>query len=78
MAAPDYSHDYNSGVSRADAIQAYLINHCHKMRYRVAVLDLSNNHALSEVRGARTISQTRNGATSQPKRRRSPLCCAAW
>lgn len=66
VAAPGYSHDYNSDVSRADAIQAYLINHCHKMRYRVAVLDSSNNHALSEVRAARSKFDSTHAAFYYP------------
>ena len=66
VAAPGYSHNYNDDDSRADAIQAYLINHCHKMRYRVAVLDSSNNHVLSEVRAARSKFDSTHAAFYYP------------
>jgi len=57
VAAPGYSHGYIEGQdpdSDIETIQAHLINHCHKMRYRVAVLDSPNNQALSEIRGYRS------------------------
>lgn len=39
VAAPGYSAGYTDNQNRVLAIQAHLINHCEKMRYRIAVLD---------------------------------------
>ena len=49
VAAPGYSYNYTANAPRADQIQGHLINHCLKMRYRIAVLDSANDHLTSEV-----------------------------
>ncbi len=66
VAVPGYSYNYNADISRADAIQAHLINHCHKMRYRIGVLDSADGHALSEVRAQRGKVDSTHAALYYP------------
>ncbi len=49
VAAPGYSDGYVGAEARAETIQAHLINHCHKMRYRIGVLDSADRQAISSV-----------------------------
>jgi Bacteriophage tail sheath protein len=53
VAIPGYSYNYDANPLRGDAIQALLISHCERMRYRIAVLDAANGHSLSQVRNYR-------------------------
>lgn len=54
VAAPGYSHDYTGeNILRVAAIQANLIAHCERMRYRVAVLDEPNDQTVSSARAFR-------------------------
>ena len=69
VAAPGYSAGYdtdNSSRSRGSTIQAHLINHCHKMRYRVAVLDAPDDNVLSQVRNYRSKIDSTHAALYYP------------
>jgi phage tail sheath protein FI len=54
VAAPGYSYKTTVDYSlQTQQIMGLLITHCERMRYRIAVLDSVNTHALSEVRAYR-------------------------
>jgi hypothetical protein len=66
VAAPGYSYNYISNTATSDTIQAHLINHCLKMRYRIAVLDSANEHTLAEVREYRGKVDSTHAALYYP------------
>ncbi len=66
VAAPGYSHNYAEAPRRARTIQGHLINHCHTMRYRIAVLDSANEHLLSDVRNYRGEIDSTHAALYYP------------
>ena len=54
VAAPGYSQGYaNGNVLRVAQIQASLLSHCERMRYRIAVLDSPNDQTVGGVRAFR-------------------------
>jgi hypothetical protein len=69
IAAPGVTLNYGKSdalATRAQTIQGYLINHCEKMRYRVAVLDSANEHTLADVREHRSKMDTTRAAFYYP------------
>lgn len=66
VAAPGYSHNWNTRQASILAITQYLINHCTRMRYRVAVLDSPNDQSLSGVREYRALIDTTRAALYYP------------
>lgn len=54
VAAPGYSAGYNGGdQDRVHAIQAHLISHAERMKYRIAVLDAPDGMSVGAVRAYR-------------------------
>lgn len=66
VAAPGYSFNYSGDNTRAETIQAHLINHCLRMRYRIAVLDSGNTHSISEVTNYRSTVDSTHAALYYP------------
>lgn len=66
IAAPGYSHDYDTRGDVVDQINQHLIIHCARMRYRVAVLDSPNNQSLSGVRSYRAVMDSTHAAVYYP------------
>lgn len=66
VAAPGYSYDWGRRRSDILTISQYLIAHCDRMRYRVAVLDSPNNLSLSQVREYRALLDTTRAAVYYP------------
>ena len=67
VAAPGYSQGYSNGnVLRVAGIQAYLIAHCERMRYRVAVLDSPDDQTVGGVRAFRGQVDSTHGALYYP------------
>lgn len=67
VAAPGYSQGYaNSNVLRVAQIQASLISHCERMRYRIAVLDSPDDQTVGEVRAYRGQVDSTHGALYYP------------
>ncbi len=67
VAAPGYSQGYSNGnVLRVAQIQAALISHCERMRYRIAVLDSPNDQTVGEVRAYRGQVDSTHGALYYP------------
>jgi uncharacterized protein len=67
VAAPGYSQGYSNGnVLRVAQIQAYLISHCERMRYRIAVLDSPNDQTVGGVRAFRGQVDSTHGALYYP------------
>lgn len=67
VAAPGYSHGYSNGnVLRVAQIQAYLISHCERMRYRIAVLDSPDDQTVGGVRAFRGQVDSTHGALYYP------------
>lgn len=63
-AAPGYSDFGNEAA--AFAIQNTLINHCEKMRYRVAVLDTPRNYLVSQALNYRNLRSSNYAAMYYP------------
>jgi phage tail sheath protein FI len=67
VAAPGYSQGYaNGNVLRVAQIQAYLISHCERMRYRIAVLDSPDDQTVGGVRAFRGQVDSTHGALYYP------------
>lgn len=66
VAAPGYSYDWGTRRSQILTISQALINHCERMRYRVAVLDSPDDLALSGVREYRALLDTTRAALYYP------------
>lgn len=68
VAVPGYSCNYivDDTDSRIETIQAHLINHCLKMRYRVAVLDSPDDMELAEIRAFRSKVDSTHAAMHYP------------
>ena len=66
VGCPGYSFDYVGNEVRGDAIQAHLVNHCLRMRYRIAVLDSPDNQTVSEVRNFRGKVDSTHAALYYP------------
>lgn len=67
VAAPGYSQGYTNGnVTRVAQIQAYLISHCERMRYRIAVLDSPDDQTVGGVRAFRGQVDSTHGALYYP------------
>lgn len=66
VAAPGSTYDYEAFKSQADTIVRNLISHCERMRYRIAVLDSSNGHLVSEVRRYRGQLDSKYAALYYP------------
>lgn len=67
VAAPGYSQGYSNGnVTRVAQIQAYLISHCERMRYRIAVLDSPDDQTVGGVRAFRGQVDSTHGALYYP------------
>ena len=68
VAAPGSTFNYSSvgGADHSAATTGYLIAHCERMRYRVAVLDSTNSMALSEVRAQRAAVDSKLAAYYYP------------
>ena len=66
VAAPGYSFNYAGATTRADTIQAFLISHCERMRYRIAVLDSADGHGVSDVLEYRGKIDSRYAALYYP------------
>lgn len=67
VAAPGYSQGYaNGNVLRVAQIQAALISHCERMRYRIAVLDSPDAQTVGEVRSYRGQVDSTHGALYYP------------
>ena len=68
VAAPGFSFGYNDPdyQNQADQIIRNLIAHCERMRYRIAVIDSANGHAVSEVRSYRGQVDSTHAALYYP------------
>lgn len=66
IAAPGYSHDYDTRQATVQQINQSLISHCERLRYRVAVLDSPNNQSLSGVRDYRAVLDSKYAALYYP------------
>ena len=67
VAAPGYSQGYTNGnLLRVAQIQASLISHCERMRYRIAVLDSPNDQTVGGVRTFRGQVDSTHGALYYP------------
>jgi phage tail sheath protein FI len=66
VAAPGYSHGYANNTASVEQIQAYLISHCERMRYRIAVLDSPDKQAVSEIRNFRGKIDSKHAALYYP------------
>jgi hypothetical protein len=67
VAAPGYSQGYSNGnILRVAQIQAYLISHCERMRYRIAVLDAPDDQTVGQVRAFRGQVDSTHGALYYP------------
>ncbi|MBK8814422.1 MAG: phage tail sheath family protein [Methylococcaceae bacterium] len=67
VAAPGHSVGYKGGNRpRVDQIVQYLITHCERMRYRVAVLDSPNDQVLSEIQEFRGKLDSKYAALYYP------------
>ena len=65
VAAPGYSADYAANPNRANQIAQYLISHCERMHYRIAVLD-TPRQLVSEVRDFRSRFDSKHAALYYP------------
>lgn len=63
VAAPGYSA---AGGTDDEAIEAHLINHAHRMRYRVAILDSRPGQILGEIRESRGRLDSTHAALYYP------------
>ncbi len=66
VAAPGYSDGYATDSDRVLAVQNALINHCEKMRYRIAVLDTPPNLLPTEAVGFRNLRSSKYAALYYP------------
>ena len=66
VAAPGYSYDWRNRRSNILTISQTLINHCERMRYRVAILDSPDNQPLSGVREYRALLDNTRAAVYYP------------
>jgi phage tail sheath protein FI len=70
VAAPGYSRGYATAntarQSQIRAIQAHLIAHCERMRYRIAVLDSPDGQTVGEVRSFRGQVDSTHAAMYYP------------
>ncbi len=66
VAAPGHSYNYINNKGSIDQIVQYLITHCERMRYRVAVLDSPNKQVLSEVQEFRGKLDSKYAALYYP------------
>ena len=66
VAAPGYSYNYSSNEARAETIQAHLINHATRMRYRIAVLDAPDGQTVGEARNFRGKIDSKYAALYYP------------
>lgn len=68
VAAPGASRNYIDvgGAEQSQQIYRFLISHCERMRYRVAVLDSVNGHTLGDVRRERAGIDTTRAALYYP------------
>lgn len=64
VAAPGYSA--NDDADERFAIHRAVIDHCEKMRYRVAVLDTPPNNLVSDALNFRNLTSTKYGALYYP------------
>ncbi len=66
IAAPGYSYNAAQYADKIAAINQALITHCHRMRYRVAVLDSPDEQALSQIRDYRAVMDSTHAALYYP------------
>ncbi len=66
LAAPGYSYDYPNNQSVVEAVQAMLISHCERMRYRIAVLDAPDDQTVGDVRTYRSKVDSKYAAMYYP------------
>ncbi|MCO6434999.1 phage tail sheath family protein [Nitrosomonas nitrosa] len=67
IAAPGHSFNYkDSNQGSIDQIVQYLITHCERMRYRVAILDSPNDQVLSEIQEFRGKLDSKYAALYYP------------
>jgi uncharacterized protein len=69
VAAPGSTYGYTqAGANQSDirATQQYLISHCERMKYRIAVLDAPDDAVLSEVRAYRGQFDSKHAAMYYP------------
>jgi phage tail sheath protein FI len=67
VAAPGYSTNGGNGYkTEARQIMGHLIDHCHKMQYRIAILDAPNDVSLSGVKEYRAQVDSTHGALYYP------------
>jgi phage tail sheath protein FI len=66
VAAPGYSAGYASDAARAEAIQAQLIGHAERMRYRIAILDAPDGAGVGDVRAFRSKVDSKYAALYYP------------
>lgn len=66
VAAPGYTHGYAADADRVLAIQNAVINHCERMRYRIAVLDTPPNFLPTEALNYRNLRSSRYAAMYYP------------
>jgi phage tail sheath protein FI len=68
VAAPGYSYNWPETAFKKVILASSqeLINHCEKMRYRVAILDSSNDQPLSGVREDRALLDNKRSALYYP------------
>ncbi|MEX1020449.1 MAG: phage tail sheath subtilisin-like domain-containing protein [Litorilinea sp.] len=66
VAAPGYSHAYDSRAVVVSQINQFLISHCERLKYRVAVLDSPDNQSLSGVRNYRAVLDSKYAAVYYP------------
>ncbi len=66
VAAPGYSSGYVGNEDRVLATQNYLINHCERMRYRIAVLDTPPNLLPTEALNYRNLRSSLYAALYYP------------
>jgi uncharacterized protein len=66
VAAPGYSFGYIDDRRRAEAIQAHLIGHAERMRYRIAVLDAPDEADIADIRAFRGRIDSKYAALYYP------------
>lgn len=66
VAAPGYSADGRAHGDRMQAIALALIDHCERLRYRIAVLDSAFGQSIAEVRALRARFDSSHAALYYP------------
>ncbi len=69
VAAPGYSHSYNQSSNQQDqvfAIERAVIDHCERMRYRVAVLDAPPGQLVTNALDFRNLTSSKYAALYYP------------